>query len=73
MASMATPQELLTQTEAAITACLSAQSYSIAGRQKSMAQLAELRSLRRELIEEIAAEADSGGSMASLGSMGGAR
>lgn len=70
---MATASELLTQTEAAITACLTAQSYTVAGRMKSMAQLATLRDFRRELLDEIAAGSESGGSMCSLGSYSEAR
>ena len=65
---MATPSELLAQTEAAITACLTAQSYTVAGRMKSMAQLATLRDFRKELLTEIDAASESGGSMCSLGS-----
>ena len=67
---MASASELLTQTEAAITACLTAQSYSVAGRQKSMAQLRELREFRKELLREIADGSESNGSMCSLGQIG---
>lgn len=66
---MATASELLTQVETAISQCLTAQSYSIAGRQKQMAQLAELRKFRQELKDEISAAANSSGSMCSLGIM----
>lgn len=66
-ARMATPSELLTQVETAITNCLTAQSYTIAGRQKQMAQLAELRQFRAELLEEINNGSESSGSMCSLG------
>ena len=63
---MATAQELLTQTETAISNCLTAQMYSApGGRQKMMAQLATLIEFRNELIEEIA-NADGDGSMVSL-------
>lgn len=65
---MATASELLTQTETAITNCLTAQSYTVAGRAKSMAQLKELREFRSSLLKEISDESESGGSMASLGS-----
>ena len=59
MAGMATsPQDLLDQTNAAITACLTAQSYSIAGRQKQMAELATLRDFRIQLLNEIQAGSD---------------
>ena len=61
---MATPSELLTQVETAISNCLTAQSYSVAGRQKTMAQLAHLREFRKELIEEVANGSE--GSMCSL-------
>lgn len=65
---MATASELLTQTETAITNCLTAQSYTVAGRQKAMAQLKELREFRKELLREVADASESGGSMSSLGS-----
>lgn len=63
---MASASELLSQVESAITSCLTAQSYSIAGRQKVMAQLAQLREFRKELLDEIANGSNSSGSMASL-------
>lgn len=66
---MATASELLTQVESAITACLTAQSYTVAGRSKQMAQLAELRNFRKELLDEINAGSESSGSMCSLGQM----
>lgn len=61
---MASASELLEQVESAISNCLNAQSYSIAGRTKQMAQLKELREFRQSLIDEIAN--GSGGSMCSL-------
>lgn len=61
---MATASELLAQVETAISNCLTAQSYSVAGRQKTMAQLRELREFRKELVDEISNS--SGGSMCSL-------
>jgi hypothetical protein len=64
---MPTPTELLAETETAIQNCLKAQSYTIAGRQKQMAMLKELREFRAELKREIDAAAESGGSMCSLG------
>lgn len=64
--SMATASELLASVETAITNCLTAQSYSVAGRQKTMAQLSQLREFRRELLDEIANGSSSSGSMASL-------
>ena len=66
---MATASELLTQVENAISDCLTAQSYSVAGRQKTMAQLRELREFRKELVDEIAN--GSTGSMCSLLSLEG--
>ena len=63
---MTTANELLTNVNAAIVNCLAAQSYSVAGRQKTMAQLAELRKFRQELIDEIS----NVGGMATLLSMG---
>ena len=63
---MATAAELLAECETAISACLTAQAYDIAGRRKQMAQLRELREFRQQLKDEI--EAGSGnGSMCSLG------
>jgi len=67
---MATTSELLTQVETAISNCLTAQSYSVAGRQKTMAQLRELREFRKELVDEIASGSESNGSMCSLMQMG---
>ena len=57
----------LAAVRAAIEGALTAQSYSIAGRNKQMASLAELRTMERELMEECS----NGGSMCSLGSLGG--
>jgi hypothetical protein len=67
---MATSSELLAQVETAISNCLTAQSYSVAGRQKTMAQLRELREFRKELVDEIASGSESNGSMCSLMQMG---
>lgn len=60
---MATASELLEQVNTAISNCLTAQSYSIAGRSKQMAQLKELREMRKELLDEIS---NGNGSMCSL-------
>ena len=57
----------LAAVRAAIEGALTAQSYSIAGRNKSMADLRSLREMEKELIEEVS----NGGSMCSLGSIGG--
>jgi hypothetical protein len=61
---MASATELLDQVETAISNCLTAQMYSVAGRTKQMAQLRELREFRQSLIDEVAN--GSGGSMCSL-------
>ena len=61
---MTSPSELLADVNTAIRSCLTAQSYTVAGRQKAMAQLAELRKFRQELIDEISN--GSQGSMLSL-------
>lgn len=60
---------LLDQVNTAISGCLTAQSYSVAGRQKTMAQLSELRKFRQELLDEIS-NGSGGGGMATLLSMG---
>ena len=49
----------------AIQRCLASQSYTVRGRQQSMAQLRDLRAMEKELQEEVNAE-NNGGSMASL-------
>lgn len=67
MASMATTQELLDATDAAILQCLTAQSYTISGRAKAMAQLATLKEFRQDLLTELDNAQESGGSMCSLG------
>lgn len=64
----ASSQSLLQQTEAAILNCLTAQSYTAYGRQKQMAELAQLRAFRAELIQELRDDADNFG-MGSSGSM----
>jgi hypothetical protein len=63
---MATTSELLTQVETAISNCLTAQSYTVAGRQKTMAQLRELREFRQQLKDELSIEQSGSGSMATL-------
>lgn len=63
---MATASELLTQVETAISNCLTAQSYTVSGRTKIMAQLKELRDFRQQLLDEIANGANSSGSMVTL-------
>lgn len=64
----ADPSTILANVETAITNCLTAQAYTVAGRSKQMAQLKELREFRKELLREVADGSESGGSMASLGS-----
>lgn len=61
---MASAADLLAQVETAISNCLTAQAYSVAGRSKQMAQLKELREFRQQLKDEAANE--SAGSMCSL-------
>jgi hypothetical protein len=61
------PSDLLDQVNAAITACLTAQSYSVAGRAKQMAQLGQLQAFRVQLLNEIQASNESSGGMCSLG------
>lgn len=63
---MASASDLLEEVNTAISACLTAQSYTIRGRSKSAARLAELQAFRRELIKEINDAAANGGSMASV-------
>ena len=71
---MSTAAALLAEVEAAISTTLVSQSYSApGGRTKQMAYLATLSKFRRELIEEMSAGSGSGGSMASLCQMEGAR
>lgn len=63
---MATTQELLDQVETAISNCLTAQSYTVSGRSKVMAQLRDLREFRQQLKDELANAGNSNGSMCSL-------
>lgn len=63
---MTTADELLTATNAAILNCLTAQSYSVAGRAKAMAQLKDLQAFRQQLMDEISNGTNGGGSMATL-------
>jgi hypothetical protein len=66
---MTSPNDLLSATNAAILACLTAQDYTIAGRRKTMAQLTQLQEFRKSLMDEIS-NGGSGGGMATLLSMG---
>lgn len=63
---MKTAEEMLAEVETAISACLNAQSYSVADRQKTSARLDELRNFRRELLAEVN-DARNGGQMSSVG------
>ena len=63
MAYSDSPTDRLASVRAAIERCLTSQSYSVAGRNQTMAQLSTLRQMERELMEE----AGNGGSMCSLG------
>ena len=67
---MASTAELLQQVETAISNCLTAQSYTVAGRQKTMAQLRELREFRQQLKDELSIENGGSGSMATLLTLG---
>lgn len=64
---MATSAELLEETNAAISACLSSQQYTIRGRMQQRARLQELQAFRRELLTEIAESSVNSGYMASVG------
>lgn len=68
---MTTASDLLTATNAAILKTLTSQEYELpGGHRKQMAKLAELKSLRKELIDEVANGSESSGSMCSLLSLG---
>jgi hypothetical protein len=67
---MASTAELLQQVETAISNCLTAQSYTVAGRQKTMAQLRELREFRQQLKDELSIENSGSGSMSTLLTLG---
>jgi len=56
----------LAAVRSAINKCLTSQAYTVRGRSQQMAQLATLRDMERELMEESNQEA-AGGGMASLG------
>lgn len=60
-------QELLDETNDAISACLKSQAYTIAGRNQQRARLQELKDFRADLIAELEAASDSSGGMCSLG------
>ena len=65
---MTTASDLLAATNAAILATLTSQEYDLPGGQRQKrARLAELNAFRKDLANEVAAESESGGSMASLG------
>ena len=64
--------DLLDAVNTAILNCLTAQSYSVAGRAKAMAQLKDLQAFRQQLMDEISNGTSSSGSMATLLSMQGA-
>lgn len=68
---MTTASELLTATNAAILATLTSQEYDLPGGQRQKrAKLAELNAFRKDLVNEVAAESESNGSMCSLLQMG---
>ncbi len=62
-----TAAEELILTDAAITACLTAQSYTVSGRVKMMANYSALTKRRDELLRQVDEASESGGSMCSLG------
>lgn len=62
---MATAAELLAETETAISACLSSQSYSVAERSQQRAQLAQLKDFRTQLLGEVQ-ESRNGGMISSI-------
>ncbi len=65
-----TAAEMLVLVNAAITAILTgAQSYTIAGRSLTRADLAELREWRKELKDEIAADAGTSYPCINVGTM----
>lgn len=69
MAYGTSASDRLAAVRAAIDSALNAQSYSIAGRAKAMANLRDLREMEKELIEEVS----NSGSMCSIGLMVGDR
>lgn len=60
--------ERLARVRQAIDECLTAQSYTMRNRGKTMSQLKDLRAMERELMQEVN-DAVNGGSMCSLGRM----
>lgn len=62
------PSTRLAAVRQAIADALTAQSYTVRGRGKVMANLKELRAMERELMQEVRESTD-GGSMASVGRM----
>ena len=67
--NMTDANELLAATNTAILNCLTAQSYSVSGRAKAMAQLKDLQAFRQQLMDEISNGNTSSGGMATLLSM----
>jgi hypothetical protein len=66
---MTTASELLDATNAAILRALTSQEYQgPGGRRQRMADLAQLRETRKQLMQEVADASEGGGSMSSLGS-----
>ena len=61
MAYDSSPENRLARVREAIDACLTAQQYSIAGRSVQRSQLASLRAMERELMQELSASGDGGG------------
>ena len=68
MAYTTSAEDRLAAVRESIQACLTAQSYTIRSRGKTMANLKELREMEKELMQEVQ-DASSGGSMCSVGRM----
>lgn len=56
MAYSGSASERLAAVRSAMDACLSAQAYTVRGRSKQMAELATLRELEKDLMQEVADE-----------------
>jgi septal ring factor EnvC (AmiA/AmiB activator) len=59
-------QQLLDETNDAISACLKSQSYTVAERSQQRAKLQELQQFRTQLLQEIQ-DGSGGGQMSSVG------
>jgi hypothetical protein len=68
MAYSTSAEERLAAVRQAIQECLTAQSYTIRSRGKTMASLRELRAMEKDLMQEVQ-DANNGGAMCSVGRM----